>query len=69
MEHDGAYFVKEVKEYIKRYNQVLLRHNRKKQVPEGYKVYNFGESKELTFDRVLIFPTKPQLDWILGKER
>ncbi|MGX8797667.1 UvrD-helicase domain-containing protein [Fusibacter sp. JL298sf-3] len=70
-EHDGVYFVKEkdVEEYIMKYNPVLLRHNRKKQVPQGSKVYNFGESKGLTFDRVLIFPTKPQLDWILGKSK
>lgn len=69
--HDGVYFIseKEVEDYIKKYKPVLLRHNRKKQVPEGFKVYNFGESKGLTFDRVLIFPTKPQLDWILGKEK
>ncbi|MDR2409366.1 MAG: hypothetical protein LBE13_14800 [Bacteroidales bacterium] len=25
---------------------------------------NFGESKGLSFDRVLIYPTKPFLDWL-----
>ncbi|GAB6107997.1 UvrD-helicase domain-containing protein [Fusibacter bizertensis] len=68
-DHDGVFFIneKEVDKYIEKYNPVLLRHNREKQVPEGFKVYNFGESKGLTFERVLIFPTTPQLNWILGK--
>lgn len=30
---------------------------------------NFGEAKGLTFDRVLIYPTKPMLDWFLDHSK
>lgn len=69
--HDGVFFVKEtdVDEYLEKNNPVILRDSRKKEVPIGYTVYNVGESKGLTFDRVLLYPTKPQIDWILGKSK
>jgi DNA helicase IV len=31
-------------------------------------VMNFGESKGLSFDRVLIYPTKPFIDWFINNE-
>lgn len=33
------------------------------------KTMNFGLSKGLTFNRVLIYPTKPMLDWLSGKSK
>lgn len=30
---------------------------------ERYPVFTFGTSKGLTFERVLIYPTKPMLQW------
>jgi len=69
--HDGVFFVKEedIDNYLQQYKPVQLRDSRSKKVNDGFKVYNFGESKGLTFDRVLIYPTKPQLNWILGKDK
>lgn len=69
--HDGVFFVKEedVDNYLHKYKPIQLRYSRSKKVNDGFKVYNFGESKGLTFDRVLIYPTKPQLNWILGKDK
>ena len=34
-------------------------------VNPDYPAHNFGDSKGLTFDRVLIYPTKPMLAWFL----
>jgi DNA helicase II / ATP-dependent DNA helicase PcrA len=64
--HDGVFLVKtaDVNEYLETYNPVQLRENIKTKVIDGYKVMNFGESKGLSFDRVLIYPTKPIFDWL-----
>lgn len=65
-EHDGVFFVKEqdTENYLNKYNPVQLRDSKKKAVNENYRVMNFGESKGLSFDRVLIYPTKPFIDWL-----
>lgn len=67
-EHDGIFFVrkKDVESYLNLYNPLQLRENRKTEVHEKFNVMNFGESKGLTFERVLIYPTKPIIDWILN---
>ena len=33
-------------------------------VNNNYRVMNFGEAKGLSFDRTVIYPTKPMLEWI-----
>lgn len=65
-EHDGVFFVKKkhIDNYLKRYAPIQLRDSKKTLVNENYSVMNFGESKGLSFDRVLIYPTKPMLDWL-----
>ena len=67
--HDGLFWVseKDVDSYLKTYSPMQLRVNVKKKVNEEYGVLSFGNSKGLGFDRVLIYPTKPMLDWICGK--
>lgn len=70
-EHDGVFFVKEadIENYLKTYTPLQLRDSRRTNVNEGHPVMNFGESKGLSFDRVLIYPTKPFLEWLSkGKE-
>ena len=64
--HDGIFLVKEsnVNEYLSRYPVTQLRENVKTEVNQHYRVMNFGESKGLSFDRVLIYPTKPILIWL-----
>jgi DNA helicase-2/ATP-dependent DNA helicase PcrA len=68
--HDGVFFIKEkdVEDYLQKYNPVQLRDSKKRIVNEYFRVMNFGESKGLSFDRVLIYPTKPFTDWFLNKE-
>jgi DNA helicase-2/ATP-dependent DNA helicase PcrA len=67
--HDGIFWVKKIDmdEYLKKYSPIQLRYSQRTQVNENYSVYSYGTSKGLSFDRVLIFPTKPILDWIMRK--
>ena len=51
-----------------KYNPVQLRDSKKRIVDKNYMVMNFGESKGLSFDRVLIYPTKPFIDWFMNNE-
>jgi DNA helicase II / ATP-dependent DNA helicase PcrA len=66
-EHDGIFLVdKEDKdEYLNRYKPIQLRWNiANKDVNLDYDAFNFGESKGLTFDRVLIYPTADMVNWL-----
>jgi superfamily I DNA/RNA helicase len=64
--HDGVFLVKpqDTGNYLTRYNPIQLRDSRRTVVNTNFKVMNFGESKGLSFDRVLIYPTKPFCDWL-----
>lgn len=64
--HDGIFIVKkkDVNKYLKEYNPVQLRWNSKITVNKDYIFMNMGESKGLTFDRVLIYPTSEMKKWI-----
>lgn len=63
--HDGVFLVRssDVNEYLKTYFPVQLRENIKTKVNDNYKSMNFGESKGLSFERVIIYPTIPILTW------
>lgn len=64
--HDGVFFIKtsDVDTYLKTFNPIQLRDSRRTKVSENYSAINFGESKGLSFDRILIYPTKPITDWL-----
>ena len=67
-EHGGVFFVKEkdVENYLGAYKPLQLRYDRRtKKIHSDYDVKNFGESKGATYERVIIYPTKKMLDWIL----
>ena len=68
--HDGVFLVREtdIDEYLKTYSPVQLRENVKTEVNSNYRVMNFGESKGLSFDRVLIYPTNPILKWLADND-
>lgn len=70
-EHDGVYFVHpdHVDEYLKKFSPMQLRDKASVKVNDDYPVMNFGNAKGLTFDRVLIYPTKPMLNWILDHSK
>ncbi len=65
-DHDGIFFVKkqDVEKYLQQYQPLQLRDSKRTNVDENYRVMNFGESKGLSFDRVLIYPTDPILKWL-----
>lgn len=67
--HDGIFLVKpkDVTRYLETYNPIQLRDSSKKAINEKYEVMNFGESKGLTFDRILIYPTTPYLNWLKNR--
>jgi len=67
VEHKGIFFIKEndIDNYLAKYKPLQLRVDRRRRVNLAYQVMNFGESKGLGFDRVLIYPTKSILDFIL----
>ena len=64
--HDGLFLVSPsmVERYIKLYHPVQLRDKRTVKVSNNAPVINFGDSKGLTFSRVLIYPTNPMKNWI-----
>lgn len=66
VEHSGVFFIKkeEIDDYLLKYHPLQLRNDKKTKVKENYGVMNFGESKGLSFDRVLIYPTKHILEWM-----
>jgi superfamily I DNA/RNA helicase len=68
--HSGVFFVKKqnVEKYLRQYQPMQLRDTIKTNVNENHKAMNFGESKGLSFDRVLIYPTKPILDWLKNND-
>ena len=69
--HDGIFFVdsSDVDQYLSKYQPMQLRESRKKEVNTDYPVMNFGESKGLTFNRVLIYPTSAILQWIIDHKK
>ena len=66
--HKGLFLVKssDADAYLLRYELTMqLRDSIKtKSVNTKYAVMNFGASKGLEFNRVLIYPTKPMIDWL-----
>ncbi|WP_219952945.1 UvrD-helicase domain-containing protein [Dickeya zeae] len=63
--HDGVFLLpaKLLNHYLETYTPVQLRWDKKRTVDERYPVFNFGTSKGLTFERVIIYPTEPMLRW------
>jgi superfamily I DNA/RNA helicase len=71
--HLGAFVVRqsEVSDYIATFSPMVLRSNVRsgtKYLPPEARCHNFGGSKGLGFDRVLIIPSESQLDFVYGLE-
>lgn len=64
-EHDGIYYIQkdEVDDYIRTQNPVILRYNKDINTL-GFQAINIGMAKGRTYKRVLIFPTKPMLEYL-----
>lgn len=63
--HDGVFVVAsaDVAEYARRYSPKVLRYSVRTNC-EPFEAMNFGESKGLTFERVLIYPHGPAKKWL-----
>lgn len=63
--HDGIFLVpeSEVLSYVAQHSPQVLRHDKNSNTA-GLPAMNIGRSKGSTFDRVLIFPTKPMLGFL-----
>lgn len=63
--HDGIHLVDPhaVHDYVAQYRPVILRDSRRTNTL-GYPAINIGVAKGSTFDRVLIFPTKPMKQYL-----
>lgn len=68
VEHKGIFLIKkaDTESYLQKYNPLQLRDKRTVEVNNKFLVMNFGESKGLGFDRVLIYPTSPMKKWLLN---
>jgi len=65
--HDGVFLVREseIDRYLGTYSPVQLRYNTKaRNINLDYPGFNFGDSKGLSFNRVLIFPTLDMQKWL-----
>lgn len=69
-EHRGVFFVKSehISRYLQEFNAVQLRYSSNTSIDQSYEVKNFGESKGLSFDRVLIYPTEDFMSWIKNSQ-
>ena len=69
--HDGVFFISkvDVDEYLEKYKPMQLRESSRKGVNTDYPVMTFGSSTGLTFDRVLIYPTKDMEQWFFNHNK
>ena len=67
--HDGIHTINrfEVLTYAEQHRPQALRYDKRAKT-QGLVAMNFGISKGSTFDRVLIFPTKPMLEYLDHKD-
>lgn len=67
--HDGIFTISksDVLAYLDQHKPIILRHSKKTDTM-GLPALNIGLSKGKTFDRVLIFPTKPMLKFLKTRD-
>lgn len=63
--HDGVFLIRksDIPDYYNQYSPQVLRYDKKTDTM-GLSSMNFGECKGLTFDRILLFPNTPFLEYI-----
>ena len=67
--HDGVFLVREddIENYLSIYHPMQLRDKINVTVNPNYPAINFGVSKGLTFNRVLIYPTDTMMKWLIDR--
>lgn len=66
VEHTGIFILKkeDVSTYLLKYNPIQLKWDDRVSINKDYQSFNFGETKGLTFDRVVIYPTEAMIKWM-----
>jgi DNA helicase-2/ATP-dependent DNA helicase PcrA len=66
IEHKGIYLVqkKDIQNYVLNYKPIEIGWNKKMKPINPVNYFNFGESKGLGFDDVLIYPTNDMIEWL-----
>lgn len=69
--HEGVYVISKAyaESYLKTYKPTQLRWSNLTNINSNFPALNFGESKGLTLERVLIYPTKPMIAWIKDQSK
>ncbi|CDZ68321.1 ATP-dependent exonuclase V beta subunit, helicase and exonuclease domain-containing [Neorhizobium galegae bv. orientalis] len=64
--HDGVFRItaSQVADYVQKYEPQVLRYDKRSKCA-GLEAMNFGISKGMTFERVLIFPTATMEKWLM----
>lgn len=65
-DHEGIFLVRkrDVEVYLRKYKPIQLRWSSSAEVNPDFRAHNFGKSKGLSFERVLIYPTSDMKKWI-----
>lgn len=68
--HDGIFYIspKRVAEYLDEFRDVTVLRDSKRADTLGLPAMNIGVSKGSTFDRVMIFPTKPMVEYLMKRD-
>lgn len=68
--HDGVFAlpVEHVSEYLRKFNPIQLRDSIRTTVSDDFEVLNFGKSKGLSLDRVVIYPSAPMVNWLMDND-
>lgn len=67
--HDGIFCIcrNKVSDYVTKYHPIILRYNKNTNTM-NFPANNIGSSKGRTYDRVLIFPTQPMINYLYSKD-
>ena len=67
--HEGLFMVKrsDLATYLATYAPMQLRWSNAVETNPAYQSCNFGKSKGLAFDRVIIYPTEPMAKWLRNR--
>lgn len=68
-EHDGVFLIRDgfIDAYLEAMKPMQLRYSRRTSTSDKAGVMNFGDSKGLSFDRALIYPTKDFVKWLWNR--
>ena len=68
--HDGIFqiCITDIEKYLATYDSVKLLRYDKTSDTKGLEAINIGVSKGSTYDRVMIFPTKPMLQYLVARD-